>query len=167
MYNAIKANMSIGGAKHSKASDSNYLFKPKWTLGETAAIRIPAILKDKLLGVARYLDIKSKKEIENLDIVEQLKNSTKLNNQTFKLHNETVKLNREIDMLTHINADLRKQLEKISKQSRYKIAVECFDEFLKSKNLNVEDLSKSRKNTKNYQLFEINQWLKNQDINNA
>lgn len=167
MYNAIKANMLTGGVKHSKASDSNHLFKPKWTLGKTVAIRIPAILKNNLLDVARYLDIKSEKEIENLDIVEQLKNNIKLNNQTFKLHNETAKLNHEIDVLTHINVDLRKQLEKISKQNRYQIAIECFDEFLKSKNLNVEDLSKSRKNTKNYQLFEVNQWLKNQDIDNA
>lgn len=159
--------MSTGGVKHSKASDFNHLFKPKWALGKTAAIRVPAILKDKLLDIARYLDIKSKKEIESLDIIEQLKNNVELNNRTFKLHNETVKLNREIDVLTHINVDLRKQLEKISNQSRYQIAVECFDEFLKSKNLNVEDLSKSRKNTKNYQLFEINQWLKSQDIDNV
>ena len=70
-------------------------------------------------------------------------------------------------MLVHINEELTEQLEKISKRSRYQIAVECFDEFIKSKNLNMGDLSKSRKGTKNYQLFEINQWLKSQDDNNA
>lgn len=159
--------MPKGGLKRGKASDSNHLFKPKWSLGKTVAIRIPAILKDKFLDVARYLDIKSEKEIKNLDIVEQLKNNIELNNQTFKLHNETVRLNQKINMLIHINEDLIKQSNKISKQSRYQIAVECFDEFLKSKNLNVEDLSKSRKGTKNHQLFEINQWLKSQDINNV
>lgn len=157
--------MNKGGSKQNKASDYNHLFKPKWVLGKTAAIRIPAILKDKLLDVARYLDIKSEKEIENLDIVEQLENNTKLNNQTFKLHNENVRLNQTIDMLRHINGDLINQLEKTSKQSNYQIAIECFDEFLKSRNLNMEDLSKSRKGTKNYQLFEINQWFKSQDIN--
>ena len=159
--------MPRGVIKRSKASDSNHLFKPKWSLGKTAAIRIPAILKDKLLDVARYLDIKSEKEIKSLDIVEQLKNNIELNNQTFKLHNETVRLNQKIDMLVHINEELTEQLEKISKRSRYQIAVECFDEFIKSKNLNMGDLSKSRKGTKNYQLFEINQWLKSQDDNNA
>lgn len=159
--------MNRGGLRKDKDGTTNHLFTPKWRLGKTAAIRVPDILKNKLLKVAKYLDSKSKKEIENTDIVEQLKNNTELNNRTFNLHNETVRLNREIDMLTHINKDLRKQLEKISIQNKYQIAVKCFEEYLKSQNLDLEDLAKSRKGTKKYQLYEIDRWLKSQSIDSA
>lgn len=159
--------MTRGGYRPNNKVESNHLFKPKWRLGKTAAIRIPAILKNKFLQLARYLDDESAKKLENLDIVEQIKSNDELNNRTFKLHNETVKLNKEIDMLTHINSELRKQLESISVKSRYQIAAECFEEYINSQNLKMEELSKSRKGSKKHLLFEVNQWLKSQNSNNA
>lgn len=159
--------MPKGGIRTDSQGRTDHLYSPKWRLGKTTAIRIPAILKHKLLELAKYLDTKQIKEVESLNVIQTIENNSELNNRTFKLHNEVVKLNRDIDMLTHINEDLREQLAKISKKSRYQIAVECFEEFIKSQNLNMEDLSKSRKGTKKHQLFEIDQWLKNQPDNAA
>lgn len=151
--------MPKGGLRTDKQGTTNHLFTPKWGLGKTTAIRIPEVLKDKLLTLARYLDKKSKKEIEKINIVEELEKNNTLNQQAFKLHNQTVILNNKIEMLTHINEELTKQLKAISKLNRYQIASECFTEFIQSQHLNIEELSKSRKGIKKHQLAEINQWL--------
>lgn len=152
--------MTRGGFRANNKVESNHFFKPKWRLGKTAAIRIPAILKNRLMEVAKYLDNKSENEIKSLDIIESLKTNSELNKRTFNLHNETVRLNREIDMLIHINEDLRKQLENIAEGKCYQIAEECFTEYVNSQGVNLEDLSKSRKGTKKRQLWDISQWLK-------
>ena len=159
--------MTKGGYRANNKVECNHLFKPKWRLGKTAAIRIPAILKDKLLDMAKYLDNKPIKKVLSIDIVKEIENNIELNKRTFELHNETVKLNRENNMLTHINEDLRKQLDEISKKSQCQIAIEYFEKYLKSQNLNMEELSKSRKGSKKHLLFEVDQWLKSQDSNNA
>lgn len=159
LYNIHTAIMPKGGLRTDKQGTTNHLFTPKWELGKTTAIRIPEVLKDKLLALARYLDKKSKQEIEKINVVEELENNNALNQQAFKLHNHAVVLNNKIEMLTHINEELTKQLKAISKLNRYQIASECFKEFIESQQLNMEELSKSRKGTKKHQLAEINQWL--------
>lgn len=159
--------MPRGGLREGTKVESNHLFKPKWALGKTVAIRIPEILKDKLMEVARYLDSKSKNEIKNLNITDEIKINDQLNNKVFKLHNENVKLNQKLEMLISINQELNKQLKAIRELNKYQLATECFEEFLKNQSLDTEDLSKSRKGTKKYQLYEISQWLnkKSVDIN--
>lgn len=61
--------MNKGGLRKSNKGDYEHLFTGKWKLGKTTTIRIPEILKDKILELARYLDRYKKEEIEDINLV--------------------------------------------------------------------------------------------------
>lgn len=131
-----KENMPRGGHRPNTKVESNHLFKPKWNNKKTTAIRIPEVFKDILLSLARYFD-----KPENTSIVQSLFNAIQI------IENHPTKF-------TNSNS---KQTEE--QQNKYQIAVECFEEFVENQNLNMEELSKSRKGTKKHQLWLINNWF--------
>ena len=158
--------MTRGGLRKGNKSESNHLFKPKWNNKKTVAIRIPEAFKDTLLFIARYLDTLQnsssvqeviKKNIHNLSLYKKEVETSK--NTIVKLQQKIDKLSRQVNIQT-------KQNKQNNNQNNYKIAVQCFDEFIKSQELNIEELSKSRKGTKKHQLYEINQWFIEQSKTN-
>ena len=70
--------MPKGGFTKNNKSHENYLFKSKWNLGKTTVIRIPEILKDEFLHLAKYLDNKEKEKIQKINLVEELKGNITL-----------------------------------------------------------------------------------------
>lgn len=151
--------MPRGGLRVDEQGTTNHLFKPKWNNKKTTAIRIPEIFKSVIMNLVRGLD---KYKIANNDGL------VAVAIMRFDLHS-----NNELNLMTKVtkNPDqLAKDIyQKISnednqksqknQQNKYRIAVECFGEFVESQNLNMEELSKSRKGTKKHQIYEINQWL--------
>jgi hypothetical protein len=77
--------MSKGGLRKNSEGSYNHLFSSKWKLGKTTTIRIPEILKDKILELARYLDKNQKEEIEEINLVSIFDSNKQLNkNQIYK-----------------------------------------------------------------------------------
>lgn len=116
--------MSKGGLRKNRKGNYDHLFNGKWSLGKTTTIRIPIILKDKFLSLAKYLDKKPKEEIKNINLVNEISS----NNQ-------------------------------LDETQKYKIAIECFEEFLDSQNFSLVQLRQSRSGTKKRQLADIHDWL--------
>lgn len=136
--------------------------KPKWELGKTVAIRIPEVLKDKVLEVARYFDGQPKKQIKQIDLVSEIENNKSLNDKVYKLHNDNTVLRNRIEDLMQRNQDLSKQLEKYKKKNKYQLSNECFKEYLAEIEMTLAELEASRKGTKKRQLLEISQWFDRQ-----
>ena len=155
--------MTRGGLRPNNKSDSNHLFKPKWRLGKTTAIRIPDIFKNSFLEVARYLDLKPKSEIKDINFVEVLEENNKLKIEICNLQNELRKFQQKLEIEEKLNQlDINNQVQNIE-QNKYQIAVECFVEFVENQDLNIEELSKARKGSKKHQLWMIYQWLKSHE----
>lgn len=133
----------------------DHLYKSKWRLGKTTAIRIPIILKDFLLSLARQLD-KSGLQLDSSEFVHRFTNYQKLQSDLEFCRQKNLKLEKK-------NQKLNKQIQLQDKQNKYQIAVECFEEFVENQNLNIEELSKSRKGTKKHQLWMIRNWLESQE----
>ena len=70
--------MSKGGLRKNSEGNYDHLFSGKWSLGKTTTIRVPEILKDKILALAKYLDRYTKEEIKNIDLVSKLNSSKQL-----------------------------------------------------------------------------------------
>lgn len=151
--------MPRGGLRRDSQGTINHLFTPKWNNKKTTAIRIPEILKDKFLDLARYLDLKPKEEIIQLDFLGLIEENIKLKQEVNNYKNVSLNLENESQNLSSINDKTSNQNIQKNQQNKYQLAVECFMEFVEIQNLNVEELSKSRKGTKKHQLFEIYQWL--------
>ena len=151
--------MSRGGLRPNTKVESNHLFKPKWNNKKTTAIRIPEVFKTCLVNLARYLDKPEnsglfKDDNYIISIVEKY-NDLEVNYQSScKELEECRKENLQLKNLQKINQSSQK-----NQQDKYQVAVECFEEFVKNQNLDMEKLSKSRKGTKKYQIYEINQWF--------
>jgi len=116
--------MNKGGFRKNSEGNYNHLFSSKWNLGKTTTIRIPEILKDRLLELARYLDRYKKEEVKNINLVSKLKS----NNQ-------------------------------LDKKEKYKISIECLEEYFTEKGMNLKEFQSARAGTKKRQLAEIHQWL--------
>lgn len=116
--------MSKGGLRKNSEGNYDHLFSGKWNLGKTTTIRIPEILKDKILELARYLDKNQKEEIEDINLVSIFDSNKQLNNN-----------------------------------QKYKVCIECLEEFFAEKELNLEELKASRVGTKKRQMAEIHKWL--------
>jgi len=116
--------MNKGGFRKNSEGNYNHLFSSKWNLGKTTTIRIPEILKDRLLELARYLDRYKKKEIQNINLISELNS----NNQ-------------------------------LDKNEKYKISIECLEEYFTEKGMNLKEFQSARAGTKKRQLAEIHQWL--------
>ena len=151
--------MPRGGYRANNKIESNHLFKPKWNNKKTTAIRIPEVFKTCLINLARYLDKPensslSKEDnyivsiIEKYDDLEANYQSTCRELKEYKRQN-----------LGLIDSQKIHQNSQKNQQNKYQVAVECFGEFVESQNLNMDELSKSRKGTKKHQMYEINQWL--------
>ena len=150
--------MARGGLRKNNKSGFNHLFKPKWNNKKTTAIRIPEIFKDTLLFIAKYLDILQNSDAVQKIIVEDIQNLSLYKKELEKSKIEIKKLQKNLK-------NIPKQADKKTNQNKlndYQIAVKCFDEFIESQSLSIEDLSKSRKGTKKYQLYEIHSWLSEQ-----
>jgi len=151
--------MPRGGLRRDSNYTTNHLFKPKWNNKKTTAIRIPEVFKDTLLSLARYFD-----KPENNGILQNSFNAIEIIENYSNLENKCRELDREIKELrdknfAQQNLQIETQNKQKSNQNKYQVAVECFGEFVESQNLNMEELSKSKKGTKKHQLFQINQWL--------
>lgn len=157
--------MSRGGLQPDKNGTLNHLFTPKWRLGKTTAIRIPVVLKDKVMEVAKYLDTKLKIEVENINFVEVLEENNKLKIEIYNLRNENQKLQQELNNLPKVTKSQKVSNSKDNQVNKYQIAVECFGEYVENQNLNMEELSKERKGTKKHQLWMINNWFQSQSRN--
>lgn len=154
--------MSRGGLREGNKSGQNHLFKKKWHLGKTTAIRIPEVLKDCLLAIAKELDNSGKLLDQDIKVSERITKyeSVKTRMQNYK--KRLLELRREKIKLLKENEKLVNQSKQENQFDKYKIAVKCFEEFLKSQSLDIEDLSKSKKGTKKHQLWEIKSWLEAQ-----
>lgn len=151
--------MPRGGLRKDSKGTTNHLFRNKWRLGKTTAIRIPEILKDSLMSVARQLD-KSELLLTNSDeIVKRITDYEKVESNIEFYRDEVLKLKKENQRLAQQITNQNKQKKSTS---RYQIAVECFEEFVENQNLNIEELSKSRKGTKKHQLWMIKNWFESQ-----
>lgn len=151
--------MVKGGLTKNNKSHANYLFTPKWRLGKTTAIRIPEVLKDKVMEVARYLDNKLKIEVKNINFVEVLEENNNLKIEVYNLRNENQKLQQQLDNLSEVTKNQNSSNYENNQVNKYQLAVECFREYLESQNQNMEELSKARKGTKKHQLWLINNWF--------
>ena len=77
--------MSKGGLRKNSEGNYDHLFSGKWSLGKTTTIRIPEILKDKFLDLAKYLDRNKKSEIKNINLVSIIDSSNQTDkNQKYK-----------------------------------------------------------------------------------
>ena len=151
--------MPRGGLRPNTKVESNHLFKPKWNNKKTTAIRIPEVFKACLINLARYLD-----KPENSGLFEddnyivsilEIYNDLEVNYQSiYKKLEEYEKEKLQLRESQKSNQNLQR-----NQQNKYQIAVECFEEFVKNQNLDMEELSKSRKGTKKHQIYEINQWF--------
>ena len=151
--------MPRGGLRKDSKGTTNHLFKPKWNNKKTIAIRIPEVFKACLINLARYLD-----KPENFGLFEddnyiisiiEKHNNLEANYQSIcKELEECKEENLQLKDSQKTNQNLQK-----SQQGKYQVAVECFEEFVKSQNLDMEELSKSRKGTKKHQIYLINQWF--------
>ena len=162
MYSVIILEMPRGGLRPNTKVESNHLFKPKWNNKKTTAIRIPEVFKACLINLARYLDKSENSGLFEDDnyivyIVEKY-NNLEVNYQSIcEELEECKKENLQLKNQQKANQNLQK-----NQQGKYQIAVECFEEFVKDQNLDMEELSKSRKGTKKHQIYLINQWLREQ-----
>ena len=78
--------MSKGGLRKNSEGNYNHLFSSKWRLGKTTTIRIPEILKDKILELTKYLDKNQKGEIEDINLVSIFDSNNQLkNNQKYQV----------------------------------------------------------------------------------
>ena len=144
--------MPRGGLRPNTKVESNHLFKPKWNNKKTTAIRIPEVFKACLINLARYLDKPEnsglfKDDNYIISIVEKY-NDLEVNYQSSC---------KELKECKEENLQLKDSRK--NQQDKYQVALECFEEFVKNQNLDMEELSKSRKGTKKHQIYEINQWF--------
>jgi len=151
--------MTRGGLRENTKVESNHLFKPKWKLGKTVAIRIPEALKDCLLDIARWADNSEIIPDNSLEIYEKIDNYLPLKKRANNYVKQIAELKKENKFLKNIAKDKTKSSVPNSEVNKYKLAVECFGEFVESQNLNMEELYKARKGTKKRQLLEIYAWL--------
>lgn len=61
--------MSKGGFRKNSEGNYDHLFSGKWSLGKTTTIRVPEILKDEILSLAKYLDRYTKEEVKNINLI--------------------------------------------------------------------------------------------------
>jgi len=81
--------MNKGGFRKNSEGNYNHLFSSKWNLGKTTTIRIPEILKEQILQLARYLDINQKLEIRNINLVSIFNSNKQLDlNEKYKISAE-------------------------------------------------------------------------------
>ena len=156
LYNDNIADMSRGGLQKNNKSHLNHLFKNKWRLGKTTAIRIPEVLKDFLMSLAKQLDKSELMLIDNNEIIKQITNYKNLESNVNLYRSEVLKLKKENDELI---LQIQNQNKQNNQKNNYQIAVECFEEFVKNQDLNFEDLSKARRGTKKHQLWQIKNWF--------
>lgn len=148
--------MSRGGLRTDSKGTTNHLFRNKWRLGKTTAIRIPEVLKDFLMTVAKQLDESELLLTNSSEIIQRITNYKKVESNLEFYRNEVLKLKKENQKLSQQNLNEDKQN---NQDNKYQIAMECFEEFVENRELNFEELSKSRKGTKKYQLWEIRNWF--------
>ena len=151
--------MSRGGLRPNTKVESNHLFKPKWNNKKTTAIRIPEVFKTCLINLARYLDKPENSGLFEDDkyiisIIEKYNNLEANYQSSCKELEKCKEENLQLKDLQNINQNSQK-----NQQNKYQIAVECFEEFVENQNLDMEELSKSRKGTKKHQIYQINQWF--------
>lgn len=154
--------MTKGGIRPDTKVESNHLFKPKWNNKKTTAIRIPEVFKESFMALAKYLDTSEFIGDDFSKIHEKVINYKVLENNLKFYQEQTAKLKKKNKLVKEKLSEINNQDVQTNKQDDYQIAVRCFDEYIKSQNLNIDELSKSRKGTKKYQLYEIHNWLSKQ-----
>ena len=151
--------MTRGGLRRDSRGTTDHLFKNKWRLGKTTAIRIPEVLKDLLMSIAKHLDKSELALTDSDEILKRLTEYKKLQSNADFYRNEFLKLKEK-------NLELSQQISNQSNQNsfenKYQIAVKCFEEFVEKQGLDFDDLSKSRKGTKKHQLWMIREWFESQ-----
>lgn len=155
--------MPRGGKRPNTKVESNHLFKPRWNNKKTVAIRVPEVFKDVLLGIARHLDKTKVITEDDQEIIDDVVNCFRHKKLWIQYRSRLVEIRQEKIVLLKEIDNLTNQSKQNSNQNKYKIAAKCFDEFLNSQNLNIEELAKSRKGTKKHQLYEINKWFIEQE----
>ena len=151
--------MPRGGLRKDSKGTTNHLFTPKWNNKKTTAIRIPEVFKACLINLARYLDKPENFglfEDDNyiISIIEKYNDLEANYQSSCKKLKECKEENLQLKDLQRVNQNSQK-----NQQNKYQVAVECFEEFVKNQNLDMEDSSKSRKGTKKHQIYKINQWF--------
>lgn len=158
--------MPRGGLRKDKQGTTNHLFISKWNNKKTTAIRIPEIFKDTLVAIARYLDKPEFLDEDISNIQERVINYKTLESNLEFYKNEVLKLQEQNKNLSRTIEKQTNQNKQKNQENKYQIAVECFEEFVESQNLNIEELSKARKGTKKHQLWLINNWFQAQSRDN-
>jgi len=138
-----------------------FLNTGSWYLGKTTVIRVPEVLKEKLLRLTRILDSHTDYEAKFQTMIHP-----KGELVGYQEELETLKTEREhfIQNLKEKDDIIRVMDEQPCEpigSERYEIATQCFLEFLTSQKLNIDDLSTARKGTKKHQLFTVYKWLDN------
>ena len=144
--------MPRGGLRPNTKVESNHLFKPKWNNKKTTAIRIPEVFKACLINLARYLD-----KPENSGLFEDDNYIISIVEKYNDLEANYQSICEKLEEYKEENLQLKNSQK--NQQNKYQVAIECFEEFVKNQNLDMEELSKSRKGTKKHQIYEINQWF--------
>ena len=144
--------MPRGGLRKDSKGTTNHLFTPKWNNKKTTAIRIPEVFKTCLINLARYLD-----KPENSRLFEDDNYIVSIVKKYDDLQANYQSSCEELEECRKENLQLKNSQK--NQQDKYQIAVECFEEFVKIQNLDMEELSKSRKGTKKHQIYQINQWF--------
>lgn len=136
-----------------------YLNSGSWHLGRTIVIRVPEILKEKLLKLARILDNQEDYETQFQMMVDSESKSTSYQDELTAWKTQRDHLLQKLKEKEEIIRALGQKPKQPTSSNKYKIARQCFLEFLVSQKLNIEDISTSRKGTKKHQLFMIYEWF--------
>ena len=77
--------MNKSGLRENSDGNYDHLFRGKWNLGKTTTIRIPEVIKNQILELAKYLDRYKKEEIKNINLVSIFDSSNQIDkNQKYK-----------------------------------------------------------------------------------
>ena len=145
--------------KLKKSNLKGYLNSGSWALGRTTVIRVPEILKQKLIQLARMLDSQEDYEAEFQAMVQSKQLRNKHSEELTAWEYQRDCLYQKLKEKDEIIRALQQKPQQPTSTNKYKIARQCFLEFLVSQKLNIDEISKSRKGTKKHQLFTIYEWF--------
>lgn len=145
--------------KLKKSNLKGYLNSGSWHLGKTVVIRVPELLKEKLLNLARILDSQTDYEAQFEMMIEPESKSISYQDELTAWKTQRDHLLQKLAEKEEIIRALQQKPNQPTSTKKYKIARQCFLEFLVSQKLNIDEISKSRKGTKKHQLFTIYEWF--------
>jgi len=145
--------------KLKKSNLKGYLNSGSWHLGKTAVIRVPEILKEKVVQLAKILDSQTDYESSFQAMIQSDKQIDNSSDELKAFKKQIEKLHQKLAEKQEIIKTLEQKPRQHTSANKYKIARQCFLEFLVSQKLNLDEISKSRKGTKKHQLFTIYEWF--------